>query len=82
VVTPNGDGKNDVWRVETQNRKDMHVDIFNRWGNQVAQLEGIADKWNPEDASAGTYYFQITALGLDGEAYNHEGHFTVLKTEN
>ena len=82
VVTPNGDGKNDVWRVETQNMKDMHVDIFNRWGNQVAQLEGIADKWNPEDASAGTYYFRITALGLDGEAYNHEGHFTVLKTEN
>ncbi|MFM7726865.1 MAG: gliding motility-associated C-terminal domain-containing protein, partial [Flavobacteriales bacterium] len=35
VVTPNGDGKNDYWWVKTQNMDQMHIDIFNRWGNLV-----------------------------------------------
>lgn len=82
VVTPNGDTKNDSWWVKTQNMEQLHVDIFNRWGNLVGVLEGINDKWNPDDAAAGSYYYRLTALGLDGETYNREGQFTVLQSDN
>jgi gliding motility-associated-like protein len=81
IVTPNGDSKNDSWWVKTQNMKELHVDIYNRWGQQVGVLDGFNDKWNPGENSSGTYYFSLYAKGLDEEMYNREGHFTVLKGE-
>jgi hypothetical protein len=81
IVTADGDDKNDFWWVKTQNMKDLHVDIFNRWGEIVGVLDGINDRWNPSDFSAGTYYYRLLASGLDGEEYNREGNFTVLKPE-
>lgn len=82
VVTPNDDGKNDTWRIETRNMEEMHVDIFNRWGVLVGQLDGINDKWDANESSSGTYYFKLIATGLDGEGYNREGYFTVLRPED
>jgi gliding motility-associated-like protein len=82
VVSPNGDGKNDIWRVETRNMDTMRVDIFNRWGALVQTLEGINASWSPRYMSTGTYYFRLLATGLDGETYNREGHITVLISEN
>lgn len=82
VVTPNGDGKNDTWRVETRNMDDLQVDIFTRWGTAVDQLDGINDRWDPKDFSSGTYYYKLIATGLDGESYNREGYITVLRSED
>jgi gliding motility-associated-like protein len=82
VVTPNGDSKNDVWKVKTQNMKELHADIFDRWGVRVGELEGIYDQWSPGEAADGSYFYRLTAVGLDGESYNHEGTFTVLRADN
>lgn len=82
IVTPNGDGKNDTWLIETQNMATLHVDVYNRWGRKVAVRDGVSDKWDPVDFSSGTYYFVLVALGLDGETYNREGSFTVLGSGN
>jgi gliding motility-associated-like protein len=82
VVSANGDGKNDTWRVISRNMGEMQVDIFNRWGNLIEQLNGISDYWDPQDVSAGTYYYRLLAVGLDGELYNREGQITVLTSEN
>jgi gliding motility-associated-like protein len=82
VVSPNGDGKNDTWRVITRNMAEMQVDIFNRWGTLIEQVDGIYDSWDPKDVSAGTYYYRLTATGLDGELYNRDGQITVLTSEN
>jgi gliding motility-associated-like protein len=82
VVSPNGDGSNDAWRVVTRNMADMQVDIFNRWGTLIEQVDGINDTWDPKDVSAGTYYYRLLATGLDGEVYNREGQITVLISEN
>jgi gliding motility-associated-like protein len=81
VVTADGDGKNDTWWVKTQNMKNLHIDIFNRWGQRVGVIDGFNDRWDPDLNSAGTYYFSLQAEGLDQEIYNREGHFTVLKGE-
>ncbi len=35
-ITPNGDGKNDVWIIENiEQFPDNYIQIFNRWGQQV-----------------------------------------------
>jgi gliding motility-associated-like protein len=82
IVTPNGDGRNDTWRVETRNMEGLQVDIFNRWGVAVDHLDGINDRWDPKGLSSGTYYYKLIATGLDGEGYNREGNITVVRTED
>lgn len=67
VVSPNGDGQNDVWRPFSQNDPDRDITslfdsyaltIFNRWG-QVMHDEGTSRSWNPRDVATGTYYYEI-----------------------
>ena len=82
VVSANGDGKNDTWRVISRNMAELQVDIFNRWGNLIERVDGVNDLWAPKDVSAGTYYYRLLAVGLDGELYNREGQITVLTSEN
>jgi large repetitive protein len=48
VITPNDDGKNDVWRlINIELYPDAEVIIFNRWGRRVFQTKNIAA--NPWD---------------------------------
>jgi gliding motility-associated-like protein len=69
-VTPNGDGINDVWRVDnlelyTKNK----VTIYNRWGMKVYEAEGYNNtnkSWpnrNELDFLSSTTYFYIIDLG-------------------
>ncbi len=41
AVTPNGDGVNDYFRIDNQGNcaKDLHVEIFNRWGVKVFETD-------------------------------------------
>jgi gliding motility-associated-like protein len=82
VVSVNGDGKNDTWRVLSRNMAEMKVDIFNRWGNLIERVDGINDSWDPKEVASGTYFYRLLAVGLDGELYNREGEITVLSSEN
>jgi gliding motility-associated-like protein len=81
IVTMGGNGKNDTWRILTQNMADMEVIIFDRWGKRVGELMRPDAQWNPKEVGAGTYFYTLHALGLDDEAYNFEGSFTVLEDE-
>jgi len=65
-ITPNGDGKNDVWIIENIDMfPENSVKIFNRWGNQVWSAENynnddiIWDGLNEfgGDLSDATYFY-------------------------
>lgn len=74
IITPNGDGKNDVlYFNDLENYPDNQLRIFNRWGNLIFEAEGYQqnDKLfdgirNGERLPADTYYYILT---FDGQTY-------------
>jgi gliding motility-associated-like protein len=65
IVTPNGDGKNDIWRLDFIDVffPKAHIEIFNRWGEKIFESDGYNNAWdgsykgNP--LPVGAYLFTI-----------------------
>ena len=81
VFTPNGDGINDVFRVEKTSLRDFSIQIFSRSGVRVYDFSGegkMLKDWEGWDghinngsakASPGVYFYIIKALGWDDIRY-------------
>lgn len=69
VFTPNGDGKNDEFRVAYRSLKEFHCWVYNRWGKLVYDWTDPSKGWdgtiNGRPAAEGAYYYVIRALGTD-----------------
>ncbi len=85
VVTPNGDGINDIFAIgnliEGMGYPNNALDIYNRWGAHVYHKENIAttdDFWDPSNMPAGTYFYRFTARGYNGNV-EHNGSVEVIK---
>ena len=69
VFTPNGDGKNDEFRVAYRSLREFHCWVYNRWGKLVYEWRDPAKGWdgtiNGRPAAEGAYYYVIRALGTD-----------------
>lgn len=69
--TPNGDGLNDVWVLDSLDAANNFVTIFNRWGDVVwhhANYDNSTVVWRGENDNAnalpeGTYFYLITSNG-------------------
>lgn len=64
VVTPNSDGKNDLWEFESPSNTDFY--ILNRWGTTIFRgvSNGNVISWNGDDMNGngcndGVYYYNI-----------------------
>ncbi len=57
VVTPNGDGRNDVLDLR---RRGLKLEIYNRWGKPVLLTDDYPNTWGP-GVPIGTYYYLLTA---------------------
>lgn len=54
AFTPNGDGKNDCFRVLNGFKiTDYHLEIYNRWGQKVFETDNPSDCWNGNVAGTG-----------------------------
>lgn len=63
-ITPNGDGKNEVWTIKfLEEFPKAKVMIFNRWGQKVYESSGYSDFWDGtrkgKKLPIGTYYYVI-----------------------
>ena len=69
VFTPNGDGKNDEFRVAYRSLKEFHCWVYNRWGKLVYEWTDPSKGWDGtisgRPAAEGAYYYVIRALGTD-----------------
>lgn len=65
AISPNNDGKNDVWRLDFINvyYPDAEIEIFNRWGERIYYSKGYSNVWdgtyNGNPLPVGTYYYVI-----------------------
>ena len=85
LVTPNGDGSNDVWfigNIDAPEYRDNTVKVFNRWGQLVwdatqydntnVVFAGAGN--NGQSLPEGTYYYEIH---LSGRSFT--GYLTLLQ---
>lgn len=89
VISPNADGKNDVWRPYALSDPERDITglfdeyeltIFNRWG-QVMHSSESSRSWNARDAAEGSYFYQIAYRAECGTVVDEErtGTITVLR---
>jgi gliding motility-associated-like protein len=75
VVTPNGDGINDFFRINgLENFPGSTLTVFNRWGNKIYNSDNYNNDWAP-DVNDGTYFYVINLS--DGRKFS--GFFEVFK---
>jgi gliding motility-associated-like protein len=84
VFSPNGDGQNDTWGVQGEGLVSLSAQVFNRWGQQVAELRTPGQVWDGRSSSDdpapdGTYYYVLEAGGVDGRSYRFTGSLTLLR---
>lgn len=91
VISPNGDGHNDIWRPYILSDPDMDIThlfdtfaltVFNRWGQVVHETSGSGQRsWNGRDAAEGTYYYVVSFRAECGTVVDeeHSGSITVLR---
>jgi gliding motility-associated-like protein len=77
VITPNGDGQNDVFFLEdTDFFGPVKVEIFNRWGQRVFESSDYRNTWNGDNLPDGTYFYVIKPTKLN-ETF--KGALVILK---
>lgn len=75
IFTPNGDGNNDIFYVETKNLKTFQITIMNLDQKVVYRSNNISFKWDGlslkgEPVKSGNYLYTITAEDTAGNIIN------------
>ena len=63
VFSPDGDGTNDLFYVKGQNIGHLHLEVYNRWGQQVFSAPTLGDRWDGsyrgQACPMGTYVYRL-----------------------
>jgi gliding motility-associated-like protein len=91
VISPNADGLNDAFVLESRGIKEVSVKVYNRWGELVqstkynVQITDVLSKtilWDAthkgQPAPQGVYYYLIELSTKNGEVIIEKGTVTVL----
>jgi gliding motility-associated-like protein len=86
VFTPNGDGQNDVFTINSTGIEELSCEIYDRWGLKIYNWDRKNDGWDGRSlsgskATEGTYFYilKIKPQG-DGKApFIKSGHLTLLR---
>ena len=79
VLTPNGDGLNDVLKFKLADVQNYSLQVYSRWGRQVYEGHNLAEGWNPADNTAGTYYYLVEYTDCAGKALMAKNWVEVIK---
>ena len=82
AFTPNGDGKNDIFEVKSENLITFKMDIFDRWGTLIFTTENILKGWNGEvknkKAQMDTYVYRIAVKDNSSKEHVYVGHLSLI----
>ncbi len=90
VFTPNNDGDNDFYFVETLNVSQMDFIITNRWGNVMYEQSVDFASGSQQvgwtgttplgaQAEEGTYFYKYIATGIDGNQIEGHGFLQLVR---
>lgn len=84
AFTPNGDGLNDVFKVQNIRFDKMtEFRVFNRWGKQVFYTTVPTEGWdgniNGEPAATDVYYYSVKLVLPGGIQKNFKGDVTLIR---
>lgn len=87
AISPNGDNKNDVWKLEFLDLlyPDATVSIFNEWGQVLYESVGYTEPWNGTFEGTpvpdGTYFYVIDLKDESLEDPIYKGTILVLSSK-
>jgi len=84
VFTPNADGSNDLFFLNTTNATNIELTILNRWGNVVFEGSGINPAWNGKtqngnESGDGVYFYKYRVEGLQEQFLEGHGFLTLVR---
>jgi gliding motility-associated-like protein len=84
VFSPNGDGTNELFFLNTTNATKISLTILNRWGNVVYEGSGINPAWNGKsqngnEAGDGVYFYKYRVDGLQEQFLEGHGFLTLVR---
>lgn len=83
AFSPNGDGQNEIFKVEGFGIVEFDFQIFNRWGNLLFETSDVASGWDGRykgrEQDIGVYVYKVQAVLLGGKTFEKKGNFTLLK---
>lgn len=81
AFTPNGDGRNDVFRIPYPKGQIVGVElrIFNRWGQSVYILRNVKDSWDGANCDMGVYFYSLKYLDNTGAVHVQKGDVTLIR---
>jgi gliding motility-associated-like protein len=84
IFSPNGDGNNDIFNLHGTNITEVSGVIMNRWGQVIFEWSAVEAGWDGRtvagmEASEGTYYYVVSAVGADGKEYDFNGPIQLVR---
>jgi gliding motility-associated-like protein len=84
VFSPNDDGSNELFFLNTTNATNISLTILNRWGNVVFEASGINPAWNGKtqngnEAGDGVYFYKYRVDGLQEQFLEGHGFLTLVR---
>ncbi|MES2515247.1 MAG: gliding motility-associated C-terminal domain-containing protein [Bacteroidota bacterium] len=84
VFTPNGDGANDLFTINSTGVKEIALQIFNRWGEKLYEFTGAKASWdglapNSMKVPEGTYFYFVKAIGFDDTEIEKHGTVNLFR---
>ncbi|MBK9338602.1 MAG: gliding motility-associated C-terminal domain-containing protein [Lewinellaceae bacterium] len=81
--SPNGDGENDVLRLESRFAEEVYWAVFNRWGQKIFETSDPDGAWdgtfNGEAQPVETYGYYLRVRCLGGTITEKKGNVTLLR---
>jgi gliding motility-associated-like protein len=83
VFTPNGDNRNDIFKINTVGIKDLTCGIYDRWGLKLFEWSGINGGWDGSVKSGtapdGTYFYILNYTDQKGESKTEKGFLSLFR---
>ncbi len=84
AFTPNGDGTNDIFKLQGNGIKEYHIYIYDRWNNLIYESTDLASGWNGTSNNGkkmrtGAYAYKIEYVDTDGKKHKTAGRLNLIR---